>query len=422
MSGFLTGWAPSRRTRRVLGTTSVALAVLALAGPPASAATGDARIEVVAATPTTVSLVATGFTPSSTVRFRMTVGICSGEVSSVVGAVFPVEFDVAPACSGPATAEATSDTQSASTSFAFGTSPARTSTVPAPADPSAPPAAPAESGQSAGLRTVASRCTVTVTGGDVPAVKAGDTVCFSGALPARLEIRSGGTDSAPVTYSGMGSATVPGITARGDHIVIEGFASKGADDNGVYVSGDNITVQDNDISQVSITDDDVDAIRFFGDDITIAHNYAHDIWANPGAGGDPHTDCMQTYAHSEPASSNVVIQGNRCASPQFHQCLMAEGPNDVEDGASGVGTSANWTITNNYFECHAEAQTIALQDIHNVTFTKNDFQGSGSKAIALQKDATGATVAPDNTKGSGYGELVGIDDDSARQGYRGPGG
>jgi hypothetical protein len=99
---------------------------------------------------------------------------------------------------------------------------------------------------------------------------------------------------------------------------------------------------------------------------------------------------------------------------------MAEGPRDVEDGASGVGRNANWRVRNNFFDCHAEAQTVALQDIHDVTFSGNDFAGTGSKAIALQKDATGARVTADNVKGPGYRKLVGIDDDSARQGYRGP--
>ena len=245
-------------------------------------------------------------------------------------------------------------------------------------------------------------------------------MCFTGALTNRLEVRGGGTPTAPVVYSGMGSATVPGITARGDNIVLEGFVSKGAKDNGFYVSGNNVTIRDNDISQVSITDDDVDAIRFFGNGITIAHNTAHDIWANPDAGGSPHTDCMQTYAHSEPASSNITIEGNHCASSQFRQCLMAEGPNDFEDGSSGVGRSANWTVRKNYFECHAPSQSIALQDIHDVTFSQNDFAGTGNKAIALQKDATGATVTEDNVKGPGYRQLVGIDHESARQGYRGP--
>ena len=99
---------------------------------------------------------------------------------------------------------------------------------------------------------------------------------------------------------------------------------------------------------------------------------------------------------------------------------MAEGPGDAEDGASGIGRSADWLITGNYFECHAQAQTIQLQDIHDVTFTKNTFAGTGRKAIALGLDATGATV-DDNILGQGYGQLVGFDDDSARTGYTGPG-
>ena len=101
---------------------------------------------------------------------------------------------------------------------------------------------------------------------------------------------------------------------------------------------------------------------------------------------------------------------------------MAEGPGDAEDGASGIGRSSDWLITGNYFECHAKAQTIQLQDIHGVTFTKNTCAGTGTgrNAIALGLDATGATVADDNTLGPGYGRLVDFDHDSARTGYTGP--
>jgi hypothetical protein len=99
---------------------------------------------------------------------------------------------------------------------------------------------------------------------------------------------------------------------------------------------------------------------------------------------------------------------------------MAEGPNDFEDGASGVGRSTDWLVAGNHFECHAQAQTVQLQDIHNVTFTKNTFAGTGHKAIALGLDATDVTVAENNVLGSGYGHLVGFDDESARTGYTGP--
>ena len=77
-------------------------------------------------------------------------------------------------------------------------------------------------------------------------------------------------------------------------------------------------------------------------------------------------------------------------------------------------------VTGNYFACHAPAQTVALQDIHNVTFTRNTFAGTGNKAIALQRDATGATVTDDNIMGPGYEQLVGIDHETGRTGYNGP--
>jgi pectate lyase len=430
--------------RRLVTTAASVLALLVVGAPAALAAPGAPQLTVSGSTPTSVSLTATGFARQSTVEFTVTVGSCTGRSSVVASTdVLVAQFVTTPTCTGPATATATAGTQTASLSFTFaptsvGGAQATGSAGPVPSPgtpPGTPPAgtpstgAPAAGGaatdaaaQSPGRRPVTSSCTVQASGGDVPAAKPGDTVCFTGTLPKRLEIKGGGNETAPVTYSGMGTAVVPGITARGSNIVLEGFVSKGAKDNGVYVAGNNITIRDNDISQVYIGDDDVDAIRFFGDGITIAHNTAHDIWANPSPGRRPHTDCMQTYTGSEAASSNIRIEGNHCASPQFRQCLMAEGPNDDDgDGkGSGVGRSANWLVTNNHFECHAPAQTIALQDIHDVTFSANDFVGTGNKAIALQKDATGATVTPDNTKGPGYKKLVGIDHDSARQGYRGP--
>ena len=446
MSTFWGRW--TRRARRVLGTASAVLALLLLATPSALAAPGP-QLTVGTVDATRATLLATGFAPSSMVRFRLTVGTCAGDSSVVVtGDPFRVDFVTAAPCTGVAVVTAAIDLRpgvAATASFVLGDPaaavPPALPTLPAlpalPALPSLPAGPTAQATPAAatpgdvadpaapGKRPVASRCTVRASGGGVPAARPGDVVCFTGTLPSRLEIRGGGTPEAPIVYSGTDTTTVPGITARADNIVIEGFVSRGATDNGMYVSGKNITVQDNDISKVNIGNDDVDATRFFGDDITIRHNYSHDIWANPERGGQPHTDCMQTYtSDSEPASSNVRIEGNRCASPQFRQCLMAEGPRDDDgDGqGSGIGNSANWTVADNYFECHAPAQTVALQDIQNVTFSTNEFAGTGSKAIALQKRATGATVTPDNVKGPGYRVLVGIDDPTAQQGFRGPAG
>lgn len=397
--------------RRLLGVLAAALALLVAGAPVASAEPDLPRLAVAGSDPTSVSLLATGFPRDSTVEFSVRVGGCTGRASVVATAdALLVRFVTGPDCTGAATATATDGARSATIAFTFGAPDAAR----VPADAAA---------QDPGRRAVRSECTVRVEGGaPVPDTEPGDVVCFTGTLPKRLQIRGGGSAEKPVTYSGLGTATVPGVTARGDNIVLEGFVSKGAKDNGFYVVGNNITIRDNDISEVYIDEDDVDAIRFFGDGITIAHNTAHDIWANPSEGRKPHTDCMQTYASSEPASSNIRIEGNFCASPQFRQCIMAEGPNDDDgDGkGSGVGRSQNWLVTNNHFECHAPAQTVALQDIHDVTFSANDFMGSGKRAIALQKDATGATVTDDNIKGPGYRMLVSIDHESARQGYKGP--
>jgi hypothetical protein len=147
----------------------------------------------------------------------------------------------------------------------------------------------------------------------------------------------------------------------------------------------------------------------------VLHNSVHDLEGSGDIGGS-HVDCMQTYATSRPGSSDVVIQGNRCEGIRA-QCLMAEGPND--EGGSGEGVSRNWLFDGNYCDAHAEAQSVALQDIQSVTLSNNIMAGKGNKAFALGQDSTG-TIVRGNTIGAGYEREVGFDDDSARDGYQGP--
>jgi hypothetical protein len=151
----------------------------------------------------------------------------------------------------------------------------------------------------------------------------------------------------------------------------------------------------------------------------VLHNWVHDLEAN--AVGDSHVDCMQNYVTSRPGSSNVVIQGNRCEGIRA-QCLMAEGPNAdtaTGKGGGGEGVSRNWLFDGNYCDAHAEAQSVALQDIQSVTLSNNIMAGKGNKAFALGQDSTG-TIVRGNTIGAGYEREVGFDDDSARDGYQGP--
>jgi len=202
--------------------------------------------------------------------------------------------------------------------------------------------------------------------GDSRSPQPGDVICFSGELDEPLRLTSGGTPDAPITYSGGGSTTVPGIRADADNIVIQGFTSSGADSTGISVSGTNVTVADNVVTQVRYTGEDVDGIRFFGDRIQLLRNRVHDLEANDIE--DSHVDCMQTFATSGPGSQDVLIQGNRCEGIRA-QCLMAEGPND--EGGSGQGVSRNWLFADNYCDANAKAQSVALEDIQNVTIRGN---------------------------------------------------
>jgi hypothetical protein len=314
----------------------------------------------------------------------------------------------------PTTAAATTTTAT-STAAARATSKApRTSSVATRAR--AADVAGATGGSGApGVRPVHPACK-----GDADAPKPGDVICFTGALSDPLKISTSGTAAAPIVYSGNGSTRVPGITAEADNVVIQGFVSDGADSTGIYTSGKNVTIQDNTITQVRHTDDDLDAIRFFGDGAKVLHNWVHDLEGSSNIGGS-HVDCMQTYATSRPGSSNVVIQGNRCEGIRA-QCLMAEGPNaDTASGkgGGGEGVSRNWLFDDNYCDAHAEAQSVALQDVQNVTLSNNIMAGKANKAFALGQDSTG-TIVKGNTVGAGYEREVGFDDDSARDGYQGP--
>jgi hypothetical protein len=251
--------------------------------------------------------------------------------------------------------------------------------------------------------------------GNASAPAPGDVICFTDDIDGPLQITIGGTPSSPITYSGTGKTKVRGIHAEADNLVIQGFLSDGADSTGIWVAGDNVTVQDNTITQVMHNDQDLDGMRFFGNDVRLLHNWVHDL-----EGNDPeesHVDCMQSFATSRSGTTNAVLLGNRCEGIRA-QCLMAEGPH-VKDG-SGQGVSQNWLFEGNYCDAHAKAQSVSLQDVQNVTISRNTFAGKASKAIALGQNSTGVVVTDDNVLGPDYKRLVGFDDLSVKIGYRGP--
>jgi hypothetical protein len=241
------------------------------------------------------------------------------------------------------------------------------------------------------------------TGAATADCNSGTVVCITADQTARLTV----TTAARV-YEGLGH-TVPGITVTADNVTVQHFKFANCASQCAWLKGVNTIFQDNDLSQVywsPSTGDDIDAIRFFGTGTKILRNNMHDILV----GTDEHNkqlDCIQTFATTAVGggSANVTIQGNKCHSTHFHQCVMAEGPASVNGGGGGGGLSTSWLIDNNEFECYGN-QSVLLDDIHNVTVSNNKFQGAGARAIAITALTTGVT-ASNNTLGPNYSALVG---------------
>jgi hypothetical protein len=277
-------------------------------------------------------------------------------------------------------------------------------------------ASPASTGGPPGAATPAQdNCSKQVDGSGlsqaVAAASPGERICVTGDIPDRLEVKKSGTEQAPIQIIGNGQSVVKGITVDASHVLVEGFQVLDAKAPGIQVTGDDITVRNNTVKRP--TGDDYDGLRFFGNNIKILHNTISDI--NPGS-TDAHADCMQTFTSDRPSSEDVVIDGNKCEKIK-NICVMAEGPGDVGDGGGGDGTSANWTISNNYCEFGA-SQGIMIEAVQNVTIKNNEFAGNADKAIGLDIGSTGATVSA-NLLDDGVKADVGMDTTS-KKGYQGP--
>ncbi len=224
-------------------------------------------------------------------------------------------------------------------------------------------------------------------------------VCITANQTSRINVTTSN-----VIYDGQGHTAV-GITVNADHVTVQNFNFTDCAGNCVWTKGTNNVVQDNTISQVYYSGDDVDGLRFFGNGAKILRNRFFDILK--GGEKDAHLDCMQTYAtpRAGGGTADAVIADNHCQDPNFHQCLMVEGPGSTDGGGGGGGATRGWVIERNYFQCYAN-QTIALRDVHDFVIQDNNFAGAGRKAIQ-QTDGTSRITLRDNVLGSGYGRVTG---------------
>lgn len=227
---------------------------------------------------------------------------------------------------------------------------------------------------------------------------AAPTVCITADSGVQLKI------TRPGVYDGQ-HHLVPNILIRSSGVTVQHFKISGGIQAGIWSEGANNLLADNEISNIGYGSDDVDAIRFFGNGTVIRGNWVHNLIRGPlRPNQQPHPDCVQTYAHSLPGSSDVQILANRCESLDLHQCVMAEGPGSTDGGGGGGGQSARWLIQGNTCGTISN-QAIALRGIGLVQVIGNQFTGTYAKAI---QSTDGTTVtARDNVLGPNVRALIG---------------
>ncbi len=228
---------------------------------------------------------------------------------------------------------------------------------------------------------------------------AGNVMCMTGNATSRIEVTTSN-----MIFDGRGFSSV-GITVNADNVVIQNFNFTNCAGNCIWMKGSGNVAQDNKISQVYYAGDDIDGLRFFGNDTKILRNQFFDILVGPKH--DAHLDCMQTWASTETGggSARAVIAGNDCRDDDFRQCVMVEGPGSTDGGGGGPGSTEDWVIESNHFQCYAN-QTVALRDAHDFVIRDNAFAGGGNKAIQ-QADGTSGILIQDNVLGPGYRRLTG---------------
>ncbi|HEV7788364.1 MAG TPA: hypothetical protein VGP05_05075 [Pseudonocardia sp.] len=292
---------------------------------------------------------------------------------------------------------------------------------PSPAEPTGPTAT-APDGRGA-IRPMAvlvqpAGCTSTVGDSDamkqaLAAARPGNTICVLGNLgDARLSIKNSGTAKAPIRVVGDGKTVVKGITVAASFVDINGINAINPHAPGISLAGNNITLENS--TSISPHGDDADGIRFWGSNIVIRHNTVqHTTNAHKA-----HADCMQTFATDEesPASQHILIDSNRCEDIS-NTCLIMEGPNSEAGDGSGIGATNDVTYVNNYCQNHAD-EALQIDDVQNLTISKNEIVGDINHAFALQNMTTGAKV-DGNKINPDIRYEVGVDD-SSKPGYQGP--
>ena len=113
-----------------------------------------------------------------------------------------------------------------------------------------------------------------------------------------------------------------------------------------------------------------------------------------------------------PPHAGMTVEEGQIEAPRSRRAPTTKAAPARASAATGCSKATTATHTRT-------RQSVALEDIQNVTIRGNEMVGKATKAFALGKGSTGIIVQ-DNEIGPNYGREVGFDDPSAQQGYQGP--
>ena len=265
----------------------------------------------------------------------------------------------------------------------------------------------------------------------------GSRMCLSGdgLHDAELEVTASGTPQQPITIVADG-ATMRSMNVEADYVIIEGLtlrdgdgltmAGRGlvarnnviynaakdglactncvdtliesntvarADGTGIYLTGQQITVRNNTVSESILrTQGDADGIRFFGVGHRLIGNTIKDIKASgytDDPRGGPHTDCFQTFnTASDPPTYDIVIADNICTNVDV-QCLIATAK---EGGAQSSPAGQTAIIFENNTCSVNGSQAVLLENFPHVIVRDNTFSGPSTRAVQLGMGSTDCAV------------------------------
>ena len=210
-------------------------------------------------------------------------------------------------------------------------------------------------------------------------------------------------------YLGHSNFSSPRDDPAYSQCTVIGNRIKGTRYSGLFVTGRNHQIENNDISHQSdacggCSGNDVNGVTFFGAGHLFRNNRIHDIYKCESR-GDPHIDGMQTWG----PAYDIVFDGNFIDMPENnHQGFMIEAIYDPV---------RNLSFINNVFIMNASSYAPGINvhsksgqtRIENITVVHNTFIGTGEAKYLVRLDGCTNITVKNNVfhypNASGYSQL-----------------